>query len=121
MRPSAPSKTKTIIYSWMFMRETETFISRCAKRSLTGRRVSVTLASWNGLSGPARTVLAGSSGKATTCSKRLRSEEHTSELQSRFDLVCRLLLEKKKSRYKIPLLNDKSSKRRTSAPQCLLH
>src|SRR5438067_11229991 len=28
-----------------------------------------------------------------TCS---RSEEHTSELQSRFDLVCRLLLEKKK-------------------------
>src|SRR5207247_9626147 len=27
---------------------------------------------------------------------RLRSEEHTSELQSRVDLVCRLLLEKKK-------------------------
>src|SRR5207249_12030007 len=28
--------------------------------------------------------------------KLTRSEEHTSELQSRFDLVCRLLLEKKK-------------------------
>src|SRR5699024_2468626 len=28
---------------------------------------------------------------------KLRSEEHTSELQSRFDLVCRLLLEKKKN------------------------
>src|SRR5699024_11308745 len=27
-----------------------------------------------------------------------RSEEHTSELQSRFDLVCRLLLEKKNNR-----------------------
>src|SRR6266513_5680108 len=27
---------------------------------------------------------------------RPRSEEHTSELQSRFDIVCRLLLEKKK-------------------------
>src|SRR2546428_8576952 len=27
---------------------------------------------------------------------RMRSEEHTSELQSRSDLVCRLLLEKKK-------------------------
>src|SRR5207247_10829327 len=27
-----------------------------------------------------------------------RSEEHTSELQSRVDLVCRLLLEKKKTR-----------------------
>src|SRR5699024_12721867 len=29
-----------------------------------------------------------------------RSEEHTSELQSRFDLVCRLLLEKKKTHQK---------------------
>src|SRR5207247_5426935 len=29
-----------------------------------------------------------------------RSEEHTSELQSRVDLVCRLLLEKKKKRQK---------------------
>src|SRR5206468_9803601 len=29
--------------------------------------------------------------------RRFRSEEHTSELQSRSDLVCRLLLEKKKS------------------------
>src|SRR5437868_12893026 len=29
--------------------------------------------------------------------ERVRSEEHTSELQSRFDLVCRLLLEKKKN------------------------
>src|SRR5437868_13047711 len=28
----------------------------------------------------------------------IRSEEHTSELQSRFDLVCRLLLEKNKHR-----------------------
>src|SRR5699024_12410372 len=31
-------------------------------------------------------------------SHKPRSEEHTSELQSRFDLVCRLLLEKKKNR-----------------------
>src|SRR2546428_4908046 len=30
---------------------------------------------------------------------RHRSEEHTSELQSRSDLVCRLLLEKKKTRH----------------------
>src|SRR5438874_9585522 len=29
---------------------------------------------------------------------RVRSEEHTSELQSRRDLVCRLLLEKKKKK-----------------------
>src|SRR5437868_8426094 len=39
-----------------------------------------------------------------------RSEEHTSELQSRFDLVCRLLLEKKKTnsmiQVRIALLNQ---------------
>src|SRR5690349_21911886 len=33
-------------------------------------------------------------------SSRERSEEHTSELQSRRDLVCRLLLEKKKKQQK---------------------
>src|SRR5207249_10329449 len=32
-----------------------------------------------------------------------RSEEHTSELQSRFDLVCRLLLEKKKKNHECTL------------------
>src|SRR5207248_9616604 len=32
-----------------------------------------------------------------------RSEEHTSELQSPYDLVCRLLLEKKKTRSNGPL------------------
>src|SRR2546430_7540697 len=31
---------------------------------------------------------------------RLRSEEHTSELQSQSNLVCRLLLEKKKKKYR---------------------
>src|SRR5436305_5390347 len=31
-----------------------------------------------------------------SCKKEIRSEEHTSELQSRPHLVCRLLLEKKK-------------------------
>src|SRR2546429_7195540 len=35
----------------------------------------------------------------TTRFSRSRSEEHTSELQSRLHLVCRLLLEKKKSKY----------------------
>src|SRR5207249_2332147 len=36
-------------------------------------------------------------GKSRQGSLLRRSEEHTSELQSRFDLVCRLLLEKKKT------------------------
>src|SRR6266536_1684200 len=40
---------------------------------------------------------------------RKRSEEHTSELQSRVDLVCRLLLEKKKKKIK-HLSNEKKKK-----------
>src|SRR5438105_12877954 len=37
-----------------------------------------------------------------------RSEEHTSELQSRVDLVCRLLLEKKKKNKKKRKLREKN-------------
>src|SRR2546428_3302332 len=40
------------------------------------------------------------SNPAWSCT-RPRSEEHTSELQSRSDLVCRLLLEKKKHKYSL--------------------
>src|SRR5438309_9337013 len=36
-------------------------------------------------------------GEKRTCRAGDRSEEHTSELQSQFHLVCRLLLEKKKN------------------------
>src|SRR5207249_9476675 len=44
-----------------------------------------------------RTQLSGSTGADPSKPGLVfqRSEEHTSELQSRFDLVCRLLLEKK--------------------------
>src|SRR5436190_7667850 len=48
-----------------------------SRRSRTGR-------GWRGI------------GRQPRC-RRWRSEEHTSELQSHSDLVCRLLLEKKKS------------------------
>src|SRR2546422_4995684 len=41
-----------------------------------------------------------------------RSEEHTSELQSRLHLVCRLLLEKKKKRKKSAQIEEKHVNRR---------
>src|SRR5687768_18344545 len=41
-----------------------------------------------------------------TRARRLRSEEHTSELQSRLHLVCRLLLEKKKSHSRRTLASE---------------
>src|ERR1041385_9353477 len=45
---------------------------------------------------------------------RVRSEEHTSELQSRLHLVCRLLLEKKKKkRQHAPLAKQKHYSRTT--------
>src|SRR6266700_8452022 len=40
-----------------------------------------------------------------------RSEEHTSELQSRENLVCRLLLEKKKKNTSAYLINEKQQKK----------
>src|SRR5207249_12318609 len=49
-----------------------------------------------------RRIAASGSLKPTSITRAAgrvpRSEEHTSELQSRFDLVCRLLLEKKKTK-----------------------
>src|SRR2546427_1018359 len=46
------------------------------------------------------------------CTK-IRSEEHTSELQSQSNLVCRLLLEKKKKEKRTPLITTKSRHRQT--------
>src|SRR5699024_11805599 len=46
---------------------------------------------------PLRFVPAGKRVVLGLVTSKKRSEEHTSELQSRFDLVCRLLLEKKKN------------------------
>src|SRR5204863_1586217 len=46
--------------------------------------------------------------------KVFRSEEHTSELQSRRDLVCRLLLEKKKKKKKNKKIKKKKKKKTKS-------
>src|SRR5690348_17990829 len=48
----------------------------------------------------ARPASSGRGPGSTRCSRRRRSEEHTSELQSPVHLVCRLLLEKKKDKNK---------------------
>src|SRR5690349_23894571 len=46
----------------------------------------------------------------STSTSPIRSEEHTSELQSRRDLVCRLLLEKKKKKKKKQNKTQKNTK-----------
>src|SRR2546430_9452558 len=45
-------------------------------------------------------------GLSDALAARIRSEEHTSELQSQSNLVCRLLLEKKKKQRKTAITQD---------------
>src|SRR5437870_8003609 len=52
---------------------------------------------------------------------RSRSEEHTSELQSRGHLVCRLLLEKKKKENKKQSYKENNKSTSTSHSKCTTH
>src|SRR5882762_11678636 len=45
------------------------------------------------------TPMTAGKSEGSSLTSRMRSEEHTSELQSHLNLVCRLLLEKKKKQY----------------------
>src|SRR2546422_5049146 len=56
---------------------------------------------------PNTTVRVRRSRRSSRCGWKVRSEEHTSELQSRLHLVCRLLLEKKKQRIESRALTRK--------------
>src|SRR5207248_5293064 len=51
---------------------------------------------------------------------RRRSEEHTSELQSPYDLVCRLLLEKEKKNKKESHRHSNTQQQTASQPHCSL-
>src|SRR5437870_7892900 len=51
----------------------------------------------------------------------VRSEEHTSELQSRGHLVCRLLLEKKKNKQRRMLLNNQPRNHSNSLSELVIH
>src|SRR3989440_6414438 len=62
--------------------------------------------------------LAAAASTAFTFSRAwcVRSEEHTSELQSRSDLVCRLLLEKKKKRNHLTTSSERHTSQHQSPP-----
>src|SRR6266481_9335422 len=71
---------------------------------------------WPGLRGAVSRRSSASSPASTSpppaASPWGRSEEHTSELQSQFHLVCRLLLEKKKQKkYSILIFKKKKNKK----------
>src|SRR5699024_12597839 len=78
-----PLSTTLFPYTTLFRSGGKTTITRLIARFWDVQEGSITIG--------------GHDVKEFTCDsllKNMRSEEHTSELQSRFDLVCRLLLEK---------------------------
>src|SRR2546428_7464122 len=79
-----PPRSTLFPYTTLF-RSATAWSARPRARAVCRRRQGEFARSWN----PPQ--------RATRSVKRRRSEEHTSELQSRSDLVCRLLLEKKKT------------------------
>src|SRR5690606_41040187 len=93
--PGAASTSRTVPSGWMYVTRV---IASCGRFwPLAGNpdldeypySLCITLqASWAVIIAP-----------IFVCRARLRSEEHTSELQSRENLVCRLLLEKKKTKH----------------------
>src|SRR4051812_49812997 len=95
-----PPRSTLFPYTTLFRSRT----SRSARRSRrwTGRGTSTT-ACW-----PRPIDSRRVDGRPATSGRfRIRSEEHTSELQSHVNLVCRLLLEKKKKKYKITVTQDR--------------
>src|SRR5690349_24244543 len=73
-------------------------IFRAAAQVVAGRRVA------DGV----QAIVVPGSARVKRAAEEERSEEHTSELQSRRDLVCRLLLEKKKDgTYRITIISRK--------------
>src|SRR2546422_8379156 len=70
--------------------------SQCHRRGRRGRRHGPALPRFS-----RRGAHVSACGASRRPSRAGRSEEHTSELQSRLHLVCRLLLEKKKKKKKV--------------------
>src|SRR2546427_1104817 len=92
---------------------TATSRTRDTRKSLRAMRSQVAMDTWKASSAPTKAMpmdmawrirkwvgailpKRGLSGMAIDAEYTMRSEEHTSELQSQSNLVCRLLLEKKK-------------------------
>src|SRR2546430_3486404 len=73
---------------------TTLFRSLCIRSRVATLSFTSTGIPWSGPRGP---LALRSASSAAACA---RSEEHTSELQSQSNLVCRLLLEKKNSIYR---------------------
>src|SRR5438132_10415714 len=94
-RPSRLSSTsRTRLASWWFLKVITKSSANRTKVQTPARRGFTTLS--NQSSSTWCRKMFDSIGEMTPMLSNIRSEEHTCELQSHSDLVCRLLLEKKK-------------------------
>src|SRR3712207_6905605 len=84
-----PPRSTLFPYTTLFRSVRASTSIRLTRNSLTARM--------NMTSAPV--MMPGATAGRVTVKKAWRSEEHTSELQSRQYLVCRLLLEKKKTHF----------------------
>src|SRR5437867_9539914 len=86
--PTAPTELYTLSYTTLFRSHSyDELVARLRDKGGLGAREEASAAS----ASLARAMVAAPPRPS-------RSEEHTSELQSPYDLVCRLLLEKKKKK-----------------------
>src|SRR5256885_10342886 len=74
-----------------------TTLFRSVKRAACAGQLHVDVGFWGGVVPANHDALGGLADAGALGCKAFRSEEHTSELQSPCNLVCRLLLEKKKT------------------------
>src|SRR5215208_713433 len=88
-------------------------VSSASARTKFLRSRSIRSAVRRNTSARSRSVVCGH-GPASNASRAaaIRSEEHTSELQSRGHLVCRLLLETKNKEYKLTIPQVTEAKRK---------
>src|SRR5688572_32568409 len=88
-----PPRSTLFPYTTLFRSESVSYVWGC-RGSLQSLRTSVVLTDRPSHGGPV--PHSGLHESQSAVPPVLRSEEHTSELQSQSNLVCRLLLEKKK-------------------------
>src|SRR5699024_12822560 len=85
-------------YTTLFRSEELAALTQIGQDKIHGDQLALDLGHDDGTAaGSGQPTVVGSASRVLwqTLEDAYRSEEHTSELQSRFELVCRLLLEKK--------------------------
>src|SRR2546430_12187777 len=94
-----PPRSTLFPYTTLFRSPSRTWSPRSSLRLVTS--VSVVPPASSGRICSASCALSNTISSRRPASRVRRSEEHTSELQSQSNLVCRLLLEKKKTHNKL--------------------